>query len=290
MEENEIVEKTTTDEISECLNCGAKLKENEEFCSKCGMKRGEYNKILCKNCGAELQLRQKFCPKCGAKANTEIGIDGIVNSVKKGYRNKIRKISLKKVITILIIIAILGVIGMIVKDKIAKAFISVNDLLAEGEYLQAYEKAKDDEKEDILDENILAVLSNEMSEGLKNPNSYSLTSAWIDKENKRIVMNTSGTNSYGAVVSAYDYYTYSSDKNKYELFCSLSDLKEETISKYDTTKEFAEKFVKNQAKEVVSQIIDNDDLKVDGKHINNINQLFKSGKLKEITLIQVENV
>ncbi|MCI8518978.1 MAG: zinc ribbon domain-containing protein [Clostridia bacterium] len=299
MEENELMEKKQEkildkaieeneyNEIKECLNCGAKLSQKEEFCSKCGMRKGEYKKILCKNCKTELQLKQKFCPKCGAKSEAEIGIDGIVNSVKKGYRTKIRKLSIKKVLILVIILAIIAALIIGGKKIISEAMVSIDDLMAEGQYWEAYEKAKDNEKDQVVKENQLAVLSNEISEGLKNPSSFSLTAVWFDSENKRIVLDVSGTNSYGGVVSSYYYYTYSTEKNKYTLYCTLSSLEREEAKSYDTTDEKLEKILKNSARTIVKEIISNSNYKIQSKHINNINKLFKNGKLNEITLIEI---
>lgn len=175
-------------------------------------------------------------------------------------------------------------------DFIKKMSVTVDDLLADGKYTEAYQKAKNEEKDDVILENTLAVLSNKISEGLKNPASFSLTSAWFDKDNKKIVMNVSGTNSYGGVVSSYYYCTYSDTDNKYEVYCSLSDLSNETYSKYDSSDEKMEKLIKNVARSVVKGIIYKDEYKVPGKMINNINKLFKEKKLNDIELIKTETV
>lgn len=45
-----------------CANCGAKLKDNAGFCSKCGEK---VNTHLCPNCGADIKDNINFCDECG---------------------------------------------------------------------------------------------------------------------------------------------------------------------------------------------------------------------------------
>ncbi len=45
-----------------CVACGAKIKENASFCSKCGAKQ----KIVCE-CGNENKASDSFCEKCGKK-------------------------------------------------------------------------------------------------------------------------------------------------------------------------------------------------------------------------------
>ena len=91
------------------------------------------------------------------------------------------------------------------------------------------------------------------------------------------------------IVSSYYYYTYSDTDKKYSLYCSLSDLSDEEYSKYDTSSESIEKILKNAARSVVKEMINKDNIKISGKIINNINKLFKDGKLNEVILISEEN-
>ena len=54
---------------STCLNCGATLLGNPNFCSECGtnlgdLRKGKGNKF-CMECGASMTRNSKFCPECG---------------------------------------------------------------------------------------------------------------------------------------------------------------------------------------------------------------------------------
>ena len=60
----------------------------------------------------------------------------------------------------------------------SKLMVSVEDLCAEGKYIEAYKKAKAEEKMDVLSENVIAVLSQESSDLLKDPSSLVLRNAW----------------------------------------------------------------------------------------------------------------
>ena len=50
-----------------CSNCGEPLKQDAEFCSKCGTKVAEDNPNRCESCGSEVPEGVLFCPTCGTK-------------------------------------------------------------------------------------------------------------------------------------------------------------------------------------------------------------------------------
>lgn len=276
-----------TNEIQECLNCGSLLVKGQEFCPKCGMKRGVKKKILCVNCGAELTTNQKFCPICGAKTN--ISANDKFDEIKNKYRKSIKKISWKKIIKIIIGLAIVIILFVVGKAIFPKIFVSTEDLLAQGRYEEAYKKAKDETRERIYKENLIAVLSNDVIENYKDPSSFDLRDAWFNEEENIIVMKTGGKNSYGGIVFSYDYFTHSD--GKYSLCCSLSSLEEEKIYDYaDTYSEKLEKILKNAARKKVSSIINNEKYKIDKESINNINQLFKQNLLNSVKLLSLGTI
>lgn len=47
-----------------CAKCGAALPEQAKFCSECGEKALDENKVICPKCGAETP-KGKFCQQCG---------------------------------------------------------------------------------------------------------------------------------------------------------------------------------------------------------------------------------
>lgn len=58
---------TESNDESVCSNCGEPLKQDAEFCSKCGTKVAEDNPNKCESCGSEVPEGVLFCPTCGAK-------------------------------------------------------------------------------------------------------------------------------------------------------------------------------------------------------------------------------
>lgn len=271
-----------------CLNCGATLETEQEFCPKCGIKRGERKVILCSKCNSEIQIGQKFCPKCGEKIKLENKT--VINSVKNKYQRKLNGMNKKKLGIIAGAIGILIILGVAFIKVSPKIFVSTDDLLAQGNYEEAYKKAKNEEKERIYYENAIAYVSNEIIESYKDPSSFELREAWIDKTEKRIVLKTAGKNSFGGITSSYQYITYNKDEKKYEVYCSLSDLDEEKTYSFDDTSDRIEKILKNVARRTVKEIIQKDSYKISSKIIDNINHLATQKILDTVKpLEEIEN-
>lgn len=260
-----------------CLKCGEELTKEQEFCPICGTKKGNKNNKLCDKCQTVIEEGQKFCPKCGNKVKFNIQNE-IVDKTK----------SINKPVTFIVLgIVILLILGGGVATKVLpKLFVSTSDLLAEGNYRKAYDKAKKDEKDEILDENLIATVSYMAVESLKDPESFILRNAWYNKSDKRIVLEVSGNNSYGAKVTGYWYYTYDEEEQTYELYTSLSSLSDEKTYSSDTYSERIEKILKNAARKVVKDMINDDSIKMKKESIENINNLFEKEILDDIELLE----
>ena len=304
MEEKNVIEEEVTEiktnEPKKCFNCGTELKPDENFCPKCGIKYGETKKIFCPKCNNEVEFGRKFCGKCGAKIDikTSDKIDFVKNNFSKNHIGK-------KILIILILIVVLVGVFIAGKKIYSKLSISVDELISQERYSDAYKKAKtDEEKNNVINallqkgnfqeaynlsknENIafineLSYYCNEITEGLKDPSSFSLRDVYYDKDEQQIVFSVNAKNSYGGMVVNYWYYTYSSTDKKYTLYSYLSSLDEETTYSWDTSSERLEKMLKNLARTEVKSIMSDDSKKVDSRVIDNINTLFKNGILKNV--------
>ena len=273
----EISEEVASDLI--CKKCGAVLKENQQFCPKCGTEKGYTNNKKCLKCGAIIDPGEKFCSKCGTKAKIDIQSD-LMDKTKK-----IKNINKKKIGLIVGIIAIIVIIGIAASKIIPVLTISVDDLLAEGNYQKAFEKAKkDDAKKDVLLENIIAKYSYEISDGLKDPDSFKLSHVYYDGEDE-IVFEVIGKNSYGGNVTNYYDYRYSEDDHEYQLFVYLSSLEEEETSYWDTSSEKLDKILKNVVRSTIVILMKDKDKKVSDEVVDRVNNLFKQNKLRNVELI-----
>ncbi len=282
LEQNKKIKKNNvTDEQSDliCKKCGTLLKEKQQFCPKCGTEKGYTNNKKCEKCGAIIDPGEKFCSKCGAKAKINIQSD-LMNTTQK-----IKNINKKRLGLIaggLVIIVILGIISSIAIPKLA---VSIDELLAEGNYQQAFEKAKNEkEKKDVLLENIVAKYSYDIADGLKDPDSFKLSHVYYDGESE-IVFEVVGKNSYGGNVKNYYDYRYDEDDEEYQLYVYLSSLEDETTYSWDTSSEKVEKLLKNVVRATIIKIMSDSDNKMSDKAIDRINNLFKQNKLRDIELI-----
>lgn len=194
-----------------CKKCGAPLGDGQAFCPKCGTPKVEEKKNVCGKCGAKLQDGQEFCPKCGQKAGLAVdaGVSSAISQFNAGV-NKINEAKKKKPVK-MIIAAVVAVAVIVIGALVApKIFVSVEDLCAQGNYEKAYAKASGDEKNTVLAENVMAYLSEESSDNLKDPSSFVLRDAYYNvsynEEEDRIyqqaVLYVSGSNSYPSRISA----------------------------------------------------------------------------------------
>lgn len=292
-EKKEVIQK-------KCLNCGKLLETEEDYCPKCGIKYGETKKIICSKCGNEVEFGKKFCGKCGAKIDIKAS-----ERIDFAKNNFIKKKLGKKLIIALIAVALCVIVLVIGKNVYQKFNVSVDELLIQERYQEAYKKAKtDDEKSNIIDTmiqrgkfeeayniskdekialtNELAYYCNEISESLKDPSSFSLRSVYYDKEEQKIVFSVNGSNSYGGTVVGYWYYTYNTKDEKYSLYTYVSSLEDETSYSWDSSSEKLEKALKNIARTKIKKIMGDNDNKIDSNVVDNINAIFKQNLLKDV--------
>lgn len=275
-------EEQHTNPTDVCVNCGAPLGDGQEFCPKCGTPKGGKKKRVCAKCGAELQDGQEFCPKCGQKADLQI--DSNVNSAISQFNAGVAKTNekaKKKGKTIGIIAAIAVVVAVLAIFLAPKIFVSVETLCEQGNYGKAYAKASNDEKNKVLAENVIAYLSLESSDNLKDPSSFVLRDAYYnvsynegeDRIYQQAVLYLTGKNSYGGNVS--NYWVWTADENgDWSYFGSCSGLNLDSDDDDYLTSLIAKILVE-----------DDDVIKLSKTSVKNINNAFESGALDSIVLI-----
>lgn len=100
-----------------CAKCGTPLGDGQEFCPKCGTRKGLPPANVCGKCEAQLQDGQEFCPKCGQKVG--LAVDSSVVSKIGQFNQGVTKKKNKKplifgligaaaVVVILIVMIALG--------------------------------------------------------------------------------------------------------------------------------------------------------------------------------------
>lgn len=274
-----------TEEKTFCIYCGGEIAAGDTYCTKCGKSAVEEGKRHCIHCGTPLKENQKFCAKCGAKTNVVVIPKGVETATEK-VTEKMKQVNTKKTKRICIAVVVVLILVLLGKTVVPQLLTSTEDYLAAGDYAAAYEKAKPEEKEAVLKENLVAVLCTDVKESMKDPDSFDLRTVRCDFEEGRIVMKVGGKNSYGGVVFNYWYYEFDEDKQRYELVTSVSDLGEEKIYTYlDSADERLEKRWRNIIRGEISETLDKKDIGLDDAAIDRINALQEENLLDDVVLI-----
>lgn len=232
---------------------------------------------ICPKCNKEYSDDNGFCSVCGISLNaaneTESVAEAVAVKPEKG----------KKIIVISVIL--IAVIAIFVIPKLS---VSIDDLCAQGNYIKAYEKAKEDEKLEVKAESIAAERSFFSADNLKDPSSFKLRDAYYSESKKddgtisgQLVLYISGANSYGASVSSYWLYTWDDEDRCWDYFCSVSELTEEEYKDYDDEDDMLEKLINNLGRLSIKNTM-SEGIKLDKDAIKRINDMFEADTLDNI--------
>lgn len=195
---------------------------------------------------------------------------------------------MKRFLAVLIVI-ITVVLASCTSNTIEESAVSIDELCAEGDYAQAYQKATDGEKTAILAENIAAVQSSISADYLKDPNSFKLVKAYYheDPENsydypEKLVLYISGTNSYGQAKNSY--WLYVLDGNEWGSYGTFTDLSSVDLTNFSDADSFAQNLTEGMGRSMIKTAMD-DGIEISRDGVQRINTLFEYGKLDEIKLI-----
>lgn len=275
---------------------GGATMENKELVTS----DNKLNERVCINCGNSLVLGQKFCSNCGKPiddntnlTNLDYNASSQLNMPEEKTKGKLLRWLVIGVICLVVIVGAFVVWRNILPEidqlKNPEVTVSVEELLNQGNYEQAYKNAEDDKKDMVLKENIIAYQCNISAENLKDPDSFNLRNAWFNDDTGEMVLYISGKNGFGGVTSTYWYYTYNEDSKEYELFVALNDLEDEEVYSWDDSDEELEKLLNNLARSMIKLMIE-DEHEIDKAIINRINSLHENEKLSEIVLLDDINI
>lgn len=241
-----------------CNSCGTKIKKENTYCPKCGKGINE-DKIFCVKCGVELNTDQTFCSKCG----------------KKIRKNKVLIAPI--IIAMVCIILVGGFVGYKILEKT-----NYNYYLVEGNYQVAYDKAKEDKKDEILLENLIAVLSLEVKNSLKIEESFKLIGVWWDGKSE-IVLKIQGENNVGGKAEAY--YHYHCENEEIVFFSSDFQKKDEFRFDNGAIIDLPGAVKYNNCVRYAENMISNNSLRVDNDIVERINVISNNRKLQEVILM-----
>lgn len=273
-----------TEEKTFCIYCGGEIAEGNTYCTKCGKSSVEAGKRHCIHCGTPLAENQKFCAKCGAKTNVVVVPKGVETATEK-VTEKMKQVNTKKTKRICIAVVVVLILVLLGKTIIPQ-LTSTEDYLAAGNYAAAYKKAKPEEKEAVLEENLVAVICADVKGNMKDPDSFDLREVWCDLEENRVAIEFGGKNGFGGIVSSFAYYEFDKDEQDYEWQTSVSDLEDEEIYTYlDDANEELEKIWKNIIRGTIKEMRDKKGIKLDDAVIDRINALNEEDLLDDVVLI-----
>jgi hypothetical protein len=140
---------------------------------------------------------------------------------------------------------------------------------------------------EVLGENIVAYLSNETSDSLKDPTSFLLRDAWFvgtyveddDLVKMQAVLYVSGKNSYGGTVSNYWFYVYNKNDEDFELWGTTSTL--------NPDKDDDDYYVGVLCKMIIE---DDNVTQLDKSSVKNINTFFDEATLDQVDMLEVDEL
>lgn len=290
-----------------CPECGMKVDSNMKFCPKCGASFNitngretnsifnvnetdmnstkKVNKNYCNRCDTELKEGQEFCYNCGEKAENIVNNEEpqILNEYNENFNNtKVINKKKKNIIFFGAIISIALFVAIIVLSP--KIFVSVDDLIMEGNYQKAYQKASNDRKMEVLAQNAITHLSVEVSKNLTDPSSFILNEAYYYASqgeegiiSQWAVLNISSTNALGQSIT--NYWCYYGVDDIWGL-----------MGQTETLKYVPEKdnFVVYM---VLTYMINGDEsIKLNDSNIYIINEMFRNNVLDKVKLIEYDSI
>ena len=272
--DNDIIDFFNSDNNDFCSSCGTKLQPDQKFCPNCGKNTAGKSERFCVKCGEIVSGDKRYCPNCGHKMPLNIETGKHLNT---GFIKKLT----------VIVISLVFVVGIVFAGKtyIPKIFVSTEELLEEGNYEKAYKKAKKEEKENILIENLIAFVCGDVEKKLKDPSSFFLSEIYYEKTNpRRIILTVSGKNGMGGVSSSFWLYNFDTNKNQYACMGSVSDMEDEEASSYDSEDELMEKLVNNIIRTSIRDALNTAE-ELDNTLINHINNLHEEKLLNTVKLL-----
>lgn len=196
----------------------------------------------------------------------------------------------KKKSKLWLILLIIGLsVAIIVSGIIVvpKLLITPEKLMAEGDYIAAYEKADEEQKDDIIKANAVAFCSALCKDSLKDSESFNLREAWYREDTYSVILTVAANNSYGNTVINYWYYYWSESELEYRLMSNLTSLEDEEVNSWDDSDERLEKSIDNMSRSTIRLTMGMKNAEVSKEDIKVINNLSQQDILDTVELIDI---
>lgn len=157
----------------------------------------------------------------------------------------------------------------------------VATLCAEGNYKAAYETATEKNQLAVFAEEAAAKQSVQIADKLEDAKSFKLLNAYyceISADDRRLVLQISGTNKLGKDIESYRVYNWDADKNDWVYYCNISDIE-------GADDELANKIGLIAIREAIA-----DDNMLSEDAVARINKLFKNGNIEKASFIDYKKL
>lgn len=251
--------------------------------------------VICPHCNKPIEQGQPWvqCPACGAYAHhacweqhhgcvtpgcpyvpqpvqtpqPAIPKSPVPIRAKKASDAKKKKTGLLIVAAVAALALIGGLIFIFTSNQTkAPASPQIRDVLAVGMYREALELAPNDQKKDVLWENLTAYLARDVLGYLSNPSSFTLQAAWLNEGEKQAVLQGMGDG-----VSQYWLFSYDSAGRTYPMTGNIKNIQNDP---------------QHAAWPLIQAVTARSEWKLGDDHIDNINQLYRSGALYSLYLME----
>lgn len=232
---------------------------------------------FCTKCGAELEQGQVFCSRCGQRTTADENsnskqADPQINSTPSKTDGKKKTIIISAAIAF---IALAVVAGVLLIPRLGGGA-SVEKLCEQGKYEEAYKKAGDDKKKNVLAENMIAYLFAQSMDYYKEPAATKLDAGWCTcayeegkvKMSAVLKVTTDG-------VSGYFVCLYSADDKSWEFLDAVDELSENG----GVWSKLGKIIVEGEST-----------VKLDKTSISNINSLHESDQLEQVKMIEYSEI
>lgn len=283
-----------------CLKCGSNIPDGENFCSNCGAAvpkdstpiaqapvEPSVNPIIVNENinNPQVPPAQDVQPQTipSVSMNTPQTTPTIPQqyATVPTHKKKNKWWLIVLIIGLSLIIAATGIV--VIPDLL----VTPEKLMAKGDFISAYEKADEEQKDEIVKINAVAVCSALCKESLKDSESFDLREAWYREDSYAVILTVAANNSYGNTVINYWYYYWSESDLEYKLMSSLTSLEDEEINSWDDSDERLEKAIDNLSRSVVKITMNMKNAEINKEDIKVINTLSEQNILETVELIDI---
>lgn len=258
---------------------------------------------FCSKCGMRIEEGASFCGSCGGRIEHDA-----VNASEAFSGNKGPKLKLLAALSAFAVVVVVVVVAFV----IPALTVTYDELIEEGKYEEAYEKASneeklevlkklielgefqtaydvasDEEKQNVLLANLTAYTLKYWVVNLRDQDSFRLRSLNFNENDHEFVVYEGSKDTYGIMLYSWDYYTFDEDDQEYQLLVYFGDLEDEVIDGGSdaSLEETKKKMIRNIARGRMRTMLESEETKVPDAYVEALNALYETKGFGGVELI-----